>query len=273
MPTIAQALQGAQAQGLPRLEAQLLLAALLLRSRSWLLAHDDEPLPQAHEAQWRHWVQQRLDQVPLAYLSGQHEFYGLSLQISPAVLDPRPDTETLVDWALACLQTQPPGAHVLDLGTGSGAIALALAHARPDAHVCAIDRSPEALQVAQTNGQALNLRVRWLQGSWFEPVRGERFGLIVSNPPYLADDDPHLPALRHEPRQALCAGADGLDDLRTLCAQAAEHLQPGGWILFEHGSTQADQVADLLGDNGFVQISHRLDLAGHTRCTGARHGP
>lgn len=272
-PSVAQALQAAWGQGLGRLDAQLLLAHVLQRPRSWLLAHDEQTLTPAQWALWTDWVSQRLDEVPLAYLTGQHEFYGLPLRVSPAVLDPRPDTETLVEWALACLTTLAPSARVLDLGTGSGAIALALRHARPDAQVSAVDLSPEALQVAQYNGLSLNLPVRWLQGPWFEPVQAERFNLIVSNPPYLAEDDPHLPALRHEPRAALCAGPDGLNDLRTLAAQAAQHLLPGGWILLEHGHQQAAQVADLLEQNGLIDIAHRHDLAGHTRCTGARLAP
>ncbi len=269
-PTLAEALSAAQAQGLPRLDAQLLLAHVLQQQRTWLITHDDDRLTAAQHTRWQSLVAQRLDDVPLAYLTGQHEFYGLMLQVSPAVLDPRPDTETLVDWALDCLAQTSSGAQVLDLGTGSGAIALALRHARPDAHVTAVDLSPDALAVAQRNGQTLGLPVRWRQGAWFAPVQDEQFDLIVSNPPYLTDDDPHLPALRHEPRQALCAGADGLDDLRLIATQAPQHLQPGGWLLVEHGYQQAEAVATLLQAQGLIHVSHRQDLAGHQRCTGGQ---
>jgi release factor glutamine methyltransferase len=269
--TLAEALRDAQARGLDRLDAQLLLGHLLERPRTWLLTHDDTALPAAARARWDDLVAQRLDQVPLAYLTGRHEFFGLALAVTPAVLDPRPDTETLVEWALACLDDEAlPAPRVLDLGTGSGAIALAIAHARPAARVCAVDLSEAALAVARGNGERLGLAVQWRLGRWFEPVADERFDLIVSNPPYLADDDPHLPALRHEPRRALCAGADGLDDLRHLCATAPRHLAPGGWLLLEHGHDQSDAVADLLRQHGFADVAHRHDLAGHVRCTGGR---
>lgn len=270
LPTLAEALREAQTRGLPRLDAQLLLAHVLQQPRTWLITHDDDRLNEAQQACWQSLVAQRLDDVPLAYLTGQHEFYGLMLQVSPAVLDPRPDTETLVDWALDRLAEMAPGPRVLDLGTGSGAIALALRHARPDADVTAVDRSPAALAVAERNGRALGLPVHWRPGSWFTPLVGEQFDLIVSNPPYLSDDDPHLPALRHEPRQALCAGADGLDDLRRIAAQAPLHLRPGGWLLVEHGHQQGEAVATLLLAHGFSAVSHRHDLAGHTRCTGGQ---
>jgi release factor glutamine methyltransferase len=269
--TLAEALRDAQARGLDRLDAQLLLGHLLERPRTWLLTHDDTALPAAARARWDDLVAQRLDQVPLAYLTGRHEFFGLALAVTPAVLDPRPDTETLVEWALACLDDEAlPAPRVLDLGTGSGASALAIAHARPAARVCAVDLSEAALAVARGNGERLGLAVQWRLGRWFEPVADERFDLIVSNPPYLADDDPHLPALRHEPRRALCAGADGLDDLRHLCATAPQHLAPGGWLLLEHGHDQSDAVADLLRQHGFADVAHRHDLAGHVRCTGGR---
>jgi len=272
--TLAEALRAAQARGLERLDAQLLLGHLLQRPRTWLLTHDDSVLPAAARARWDELVARRLDQVPLAYLTGRHEFFGLALDVTPAVLDPRPDTETLVEWALACLQdAAPPHPRVLDLGTGSGAIALAIAHAWPAAHVHAVDLSEAALAVARRNGERLGLRVQWRLGRWFEPVANERFDLVVSNPPYLADDDPHLPALRHEPRQALCAGADGLDDLRHLCAGAAAHLAPGGWLLLEHGHDQGGAVATLLRQHGFAEVAHRHDLAGHVRCTGGRRDP
>jgi release factor glutamine methyltransferase len=244
------------------------LQALLQRPRSWLIAHDDAPLDVAQVDQFRHWLTRRASGEPVAYLLGQKEFYGLLLEVSPATLVPRPDTETLVDWAL---EWTPPQARVLDLGTGSGAIALAIQHSRPTAQLCATDASATALAVAQRNGERLGLSVEWLHGSWWQPVAGRRFELIVSNPPYIAEGDPHLPALRHEPRTALTAGPDGLDDLRLLVAGAAQHLQPGGWLLLEHGFDQADAVAALFAAHfAFANAEHRLDLGGHRRCTGAQ---
>lgn len=270
LPTLAEALRDAQDQGLPRLDAQLLMTHVLQQPRTWQITHDDHRLTTAQHSCWQSLVAQRLDDVPLAYLTGQREFYGLPLQVGPAVLDPRPDTETLVDWALQCLDQAAPGARVLDLGTGSGAIALALCHARADADLTAVDQSPDALAIAERNGQMLGLPVQWHVGSWFAPLQGQRFNLIVSNPPYLSEDDPHLPALRHEPRDALCAGADGLDDLRHIVAHAPDHLVPGGWLLLEHGYQQAAAVAALLQARGFTGVDHRRDLAGHQRCTGGQ---
>ncbi|MBH9575972.1 peptide chain release factor N(5)-glutamine methyltransferase [Inhella proteolytica] len=267
--TIQEALQQAARLGIARLDAQLLLAHLLDRPREWLIAHDTEALPSELARQYLALLQQRADEVPLAYLTGQKEFHGLELNVNRATLVPRPDTETLVDWALELLPTEAP-CTVLDLGTGSGCIALALKAARPQAQVSAVDRSTAALAQARTNGERLGLAVAWHEGSWFAPLVGQRFDLIVSNPPYIPADDPHLAALRHEPISALAAGADGLDDLRWICAQAPQHLNPGGWLLLEHGFDQADAVADLLRQAGFAPAQHRLDLAGHRRCTGAR---
>ena len=204
--TVAEALALARTHGLPRSDANVLLGALLGRSRTWLLTHDDAPLDAAQQARWQDWLARRADGVPVAYLTGQHEFHGLLLHVTPDVLDPRPDTETLVDWALALLATRPPGAAVVDLGTGSGAIALAIRHRQPDAVVSAVDLSPAALAVAQANGERLGLPVRWRLGAWFAPVASERFDLVVSNPPYIAEGDTHLPALRHEPTLALTSG-------------------------------------------------------------------
>jgi release factor glutamine methyltransferase len=273
--TVRGALEDAVRQGLPRSEAQWLLTRVLDRSRAWLLAHDDAELDAQALQRWQAWLAGRLDDVPLAYLTGHKEFHGLPLQVTPAVLDPRPDTETLVDWALERLAEQPAGARVLDLGTGSGAIALALKHRRPDALVTAVDSSKAALAVARVNGTRLGLDVDWRHGHWFAPVAGERFDLIVSNPPYLAENDPHLPALRHEPRQALTAGPDGLRDLRELVANAADHLRPQGWLLLEHGYDQAAAVAQLMAasDSRWGPCVHRQDLAGHLRCSGAARRP
>lgn len=270
--TVAAALQAARARGLARLDAQLLLAHLLGRDRSWLLAHDDTPLAPAQQAWFEAAVAQRLDAVPLAYLTGEREFRGLPLAVGPGVLVPRPETEGLVDWALECLQGQP-APRIADLGTGSGAIALALAAACPRARVCATDRSAEALAIARANGARLGLTVDWRAGDWWQPLAGERFELVVSNPPYIADGDPHLPALRHEPRSALVAGGDGLDDLRRIVAGAADHLARGGWLLLEHGHDQGEAVRALLADHGLQQAVTRADLAGLDRCSGARRDP
>ena len=269
---ILQALQQAAQQGVDRLDAQLLLGHLLGQSRAWLIAHDGDALPEPTALAYAELLRQRADGVPLAYLVGHQEFHGLDLRVSPATLVPRPDTETLVDWALELLPPDRP-ASVLDLGTGSGCIALALKAARPACALCAVDRSADALAVAFANGERLGLAVAWLHGSWFAPLGSRRFDLIVSNPPYIASADPHLPALRHEPLSALTAGVDGLDDLRHLVAQAAQHLNPGGWLLLEHGFDQADAVADLLRQAGFAAPQHRTDLGGHRRCTGAQTSP
>jgi release factor glutamine methyltransferase len=267
--TVADALRQARAQGLDRVDAMALLGALLARSRTWLLTHDDAPLDTAQQARWHDWLARRLDGVPVAYLTGQHEFHGLMLHVTPDVLDPRPDTETLVDWALDVLATLPPGRAVVDLGTGSGAIALALKARRPDAQVAAVDLSPAALAVARGNGERLGLAVDWQAGAWLTPLAGRVVDLIVSNPPYIAEGDAHLPALRHEPILALTSGADGLDAIRRIIVDAPAHLTAEGRLLLEHGHDQADAVAALLQAVGWRDIDHRLDLAGHRRCTGA----
>jgi release factor glutamine methyltransferase len=260
---------------LPRLDAGMLLLYALGRDpheRAWLRAHGTDELKAPALQAFQSLCAQRRDGVPMAYLVGSTEFYGLPLSISPQVLDPRDDTETLVDWALSLM---PPDAalEVVDLGTGSGAIALALQHERPAAHVWAVDQSLEALAVAQRNAASLKLEVRWLQGDWLLSVPAhQRFDLIVSNPPYIAADDPHMPGLRHEPRQALFSGVDGLDDIRRLVNQAPGHLKPGGWLLLEHGYDQSDAVQHLLRQAGFDAVQSRPDLAGIPRCTGG-HWP
>lgn len=275
--TVRDALLRARQAGLDRLDAELLLLHSLghaRHDRAWLIGHDADALTNEASDRFEHLCQRRLTGEPVAYLVGQREFHGLTVQVDARVLDPRPDTETLVDWALDWLadQTAPT---VLDLGTGSGAIALALQHRRPDAQVWAVDASTDALAVAQTNAERLGLPVRFQRGHWLRnwPANGPpplRFHLIVSNPPYICADDPHLAALTHEPLQALASGADGLDDIREIVSQAAEHLMPQGGLLLEHGWDQGDAVAQLLAQAGFQGIEHRLDLAGHVRCTGAR---
>ena len=269
--TLQDALTEAQALGLERIDAQLLLLHVLERAdagRAWLLAHDTDALPPADHARFTALCQRRAAGEPVAYLRGTKEFYGLSLHVDARVLDPRPDTETLVDWALEVLAplTVP---RVLDLGTGSGAIALALQHQRPDAQVSAVDASHAALAVAQANATRLNLGVQFAHGDWLRGVTG-RFDTIVSNPPYIAATDPHLAALRHEPLQALASGADGLEDIRSIVAQAPAHLHPGGWLLLEHGWDQAGAVQALLRAAGWTQVQSRKDLAGIARCSGGQ---
>ncbi|MFM7025129.1 MAG: peptide chain release factor N(5)-glutamine methyltransferase [Limnohabitans sp.] len=267
--TLAQSLQRAQALGLARIDAQLLHLHALGREphdRAWLLAHDRDELPGEFLARLDAMLRRRLAGEPIAYITGFKEFFGLRLQVDARVLDPRPDTETLVEWALDLL---PKGGtqRVLDLGTGSGAVALALQHGRPHCQVTAVDASADALAVASANAQRLALPVRLVQSNWMDAVPGP-FELIVSNPPYVAEGDPHLAALTHEPLQALTSGADGLDDIRHIIAQAPSRLAPGGWLLLEHGWDQACAVQTLLRRAGFEAVQSRRDLAGIERCTG-----
>lgn len=271
--TLTAALRDAQARhGLARIDAQMLLLHALGRApgdRAWLIAHDGDALAPASAAAFAALVARRAAGEPVAYLTGHKEFYGLSLAIDARVLDPRPDTETMVDWALECLADRA-APQVADLGTGSGAIALAIAAQRPDAQVTAIDASADALAVARANAERLRLPVRFAHGDWLAGWAGAPFDLIASNPPYIRDDDPHLPALRHEPRTALASGPDGLDDIRTIVGQAPAHLAPGGWLLLEHGHDQAGAVQALLRAAGFTKVQSRHDLAGIARCSGGQ---
>jgi release factor glutamine methyltransferase len=267
---LAEALSAAAALGLERLDAQLLLLHVLGRpasDRAWLLAHDTDALPPGAQEAFGQLAQRRAAGEPVAYLTGTREFFGLPLAVDARVLVPRPDTETLVEWSLDVLAGRDAPA-VVDLGTGSGAIALAIQSMLPDARVEAVDRSGDALAVARANAYRLGLPVHFRHASWLEGAG--RYDLIVSNPPYVAADDPHLPALRHEPREALAAGADGLADLRRIVADAPAHLAPGGWLLLEHGWDQAEAVRGLLAAAGFVEIASRADLAGILRCSGGR---
>ena len=272
LPTVAQAAAWAQTLGLPRLDAQVLLLHALGRAphdRAWLLAHGDDTLDVATHTAFAAHTQRRLNTEPVAYITGQKEFFGLTLQVDPRVLDPRADTETLVEWALSCL-ADVPSPQVVDLGTGSGAIALALKHTRADATVLAVDASADALAVAIANAERLGLTVGFHHGSWLAPLASHTFDAIVSNPPYVAKDDAHLAALKHEPLSALTSGPDGLDDIRSIVRQASQHLKPGGWLLLEHGHDQAHAVQTLLGNQGFVDVQSRPDLAGILRCTGGQ---
>ena len=269
--SVREALATARASGVDGLDAQLLLATCVEQSRSWLIAHDEALLTSAHSDRFRSWLARRAAGEPLAYLFGEKEFHGLRLQVDLRVLVPRPDTETLVDWALELLATRADRApRVIDLGTGSGAIALAIKHARPGTDVTALDASESALTVARLNAEALRLDLRLLSGSWWSAVQGEHFDIAVSNPPYIALRDPHLAALAHEPAMALTAGVDGLDALRHIVEYAPAHLLPGGWLLLEHGRDQGESVRGLLLQHGFARVEARRDLAGHWRCTGAQ---
>ncbi len=303
--TLRDALVTAQALPLDRLDAQLLLLHVLARSvqratpgeaqgRAWLLAHDDEALPPEAQQQFEALTARRAAGEPLAYLTGFKSFYGLDVAVTPAVLIPRPDTETLVDWALAVLPPDQAAPRVLDLGTGSGAIALALKqalrHSHPQAVVWATDYSQAALQIATANALRLGLDITFRHSNWLRDlpkmrdVRDERelshvsnpggqppgFDLIVSNPPYITEGDAHLPTLRHEPISALTAGADGLADLRQIIAQAPAHLYAGGWLLLEHGFEQASAVRELLTLGGFASVQSKRDLNGIERCSGGR---
>ncbi len=261
--------------GIDRLDAQLLFAHQLGRSRAWLLAHDDATLAGADHDAVHALLARRVAGEPLAYLVGAREFHGLALRVTRDVLVPRPETETLVEWALELLAgIEAP--RIADLGTGSGAIALALKHACPGAQIHATDASAAALAVARDNGLRLNLTVAWHQGDWWQALDSAgRFDMAVANPPYIAAGDPHLEALRHEPPEALVASGspgDGLADIEKVVDGAPHHLNAGGWLLIEHGFEQAGAVRERLQRAGFGSVTTRLDLAGQPRVSGGRLG-
>lgn len=273
MTDISMALGHARTRDIDGLEAQTLLLHVLKRprhDRAWLLLNDRLPLSPQEQAQFQDGLERLQQGEPLAYLTGVQAFHGLDLQVTPDVLVPRADTETLVDWALSLPLPHAPIA-VLDLGTGSGAVALALKHQRPEWSVHAVDQSLGALRVAQANAAQLQLDVHFRQSDWLQSVTGA-FDLIVANPPYIAQGDPHLPALTHEPQTALVSGPKGLDDLLTIATQAMAHLKPGAWLLLEHGYDQAQAVCALLRGQGYGQVQSRNDLAGIARCSGGMRG-
>lgn len=264
---------------LPRAEARRLLACLTGQPLTWFMAHGDDPADPDIAARFQALAERRRAGEPLAYLLGQQEFYGRPFAVSPAVLIPRADTETLVETALEQLtllrqQRRAVPLSLLELGTGSGIIAITLALEAPDTEVHAVERSPEALAMAQQNAKALGAdRIHWHAGSWWQALAcPRRFDLIVSNPPYIAANDHHLQQgdLRFEPPQALAAGPDGLDDLRIIIGGAPAHLNPGGWLLLEHGYDQEAPVQALLRDAGFADVFTRRDLAGQPRVSGGR---
>jgi len=266
---VAEALADARRRGVEMLDARLMLGRLLGRTPTQLIARDDDRLGPAAPL-WADWLQRRVAGEPLAYLLGEKEFHGLMLEVTPAVLVPRPETELLVDWAGELLADVPGDAAVADLGTGSGAIALAIKHAHPGSRVVATDASADALAVAARNARRHAVDVELLEASWWRGLDGRRFAVVVANPPYVAEADAALQALRHEPRSALTPGGDGLAALREIVAGAPAHLEDGGWLLLEHGFDQAAAVAGLLADAGFRAIETRRDLAGHPRATGGR---
>ncbi len=271
--SIAQAIAQARAVGIDRLDAQLMIGALLNQPRGWLIAHDDLLLTRIQSEKLAQWVSRRLDDEPLAYLLGHKEFHGLTLQVDPSVLVPRPETELLVDWGLRLLQgplASAPNASVIDLGTGSGAIALAIKHRFQAATVTAVDSSAAALETARGNAGSLSLAVDWVRGNWWGAVPGRRFDLALSNPPYIATGDRHLAALRHEPQNALIAQRDGMADLEEIIDSAHAHLTPGGWLLLEHGHDQAASLRERLVSAGFAKVETLNDLTGLERCTGGQ---
>ncbi|MDO9242777.1 MAG: peptide chain release factor N(5)-glutamine methyltransferase [Rhodocyclaceae bacterium] len=274
MSAVGEALAAAR-QRIPAAEARLLLAQVLKRSAAWLEAHREAALAPLQLASFNALVERRAAGEPVAYLLGTREFYGRDFAVSPAVLIPRPETELLVELAIVKVGaggTAQRAARILDLGAGSGCIAVTLALELPLTRVTAADVSPDALAVARDNAARLSAPVELVESDWFAGLREERFDLIVANPPYVASGDPHLAQgdLRFEPIGALTDHADGLAALRHIVATAPHWLKPGGWLLFEHGYDQAAAVGDLLAAAGFADIEQHRDLAGVVRVSGGR---
>jgi len=272
MTTVAAALAAARMK-LPTSEARLLLGHVLGRPAAWLIAHDDQVLDEDELLAFASLAARRAGGEPVAYLVGHREFFGREFAVSGAVLIPRPETELLVEIALAGVGaggTATSTARILDLGTGSGCIAITLALEFPQAQVTAVDASEAALQIAIKNAEQLGAQLRFVQSNWFTALDGERFDLIVANPPYIAAADPHLAAgdLRHEPPAALSSGADGLEDIRRIIAVASAYLAPGGQLWLEHGYDQAEAVRALLAAKGLTGIEQHRDLAGTVRVSG-----
>ncbi|MEZ0330095.1 MAG: peptide chain release factor N(5)-glutamine methyltransferase, partial [Methylophilaceae bacterium] len=256
-----------------RLEVQLLLQTALNVDRAWLISHENDALQANIHAVFQASLLRRLQGEPIAYILGYREFFGLELIVTPATLIPRPDTETLVEVALAKLSKDKPHL-VLDLGTGSGAIALAIAKNRPQANLIAVDASIAALEIAKKNAQHLNIsNIQFQESNWFDALEHERFNVIVSNPPYIEENDTHLKEgdLRFEPITALASGTDGLDDIRHIIANCLVYLNPQGWLMLEHGYQQAEAVADLMANIGLVDIATIQDLGGNDRVTIGRN--
>jgi len=268
----ARSLLAEAAPGEARRDAQILLQHVLGQNRTWLISHDSDPIPEDQVRVFRTLWRRRQAGEPVAYLTGHRGFWTLDLAVSPAVLIPRPDTELLVETALSLI---PPEViwDLADLGTGSGAIALAIASERPACHMLATDKAPEALDIARANAQTHGIdNVQFLQGDWWAPLAGQHFHLVASNPPYVAAGDPHLDQgdLRFEPLGALTTGGDGLEDLRSIIAGAPAHLHPGGHLLLEHGYDQGDAVRALLHAGGFDGVRTWRDLGDNERVSGGR---
>lgn len=263
------------ASGIPPREAEILLLKVLSKHRAWLYAHGDELVDSTLAEQFLAWVGRHAAGEPLAYILGQREFWSLPLRVTPAVLIPRPDTELLVQWALELIHANG-WSRCVDMGTGSGAIALALKSEATALAVTAVDASADALAVARANGEQLGLTVEWREGNWFDGLPDGRWPLVVSNPPYIADGDPHLTQgdLPAEPLSALVSGPDGLDDIREIIAAAPGRLESGGWLLLEHGWDQGPAVRALLAEAGFIAVETRQDIGGNDRVTGGaiEHG-
>ncbi|MGA7179052.1 MAG: peptide chain release factor N(5)-glutamine methyltransferase [Thiobacillaceae bacterium] len=249
-----------------RLEIRILLESVLEADRAWLLAHEAEEVQAELIQRYEQLFARRLAGEPIAYIVGQREFYGRLFKVGPDVLIPRPETELLVELAIECLP-ETRSADVLDLGTGSGCIAITLALERPASHVVGVDASQSSLELAMDNAAALGARVEWQCGNWYSDLKGRRFDLIVSNPPYVEENDIHLESgdVRFEPRHALSSGPMGLNDLVPIIQQAQTHLKPGGWLLLEHGWDQGPSVLGLMKSHGFEQIETYKDYAGHDR--------
>jgi release factor glutamine methyltransferase len=268
---LGQALQDGTAR-IGATDARVLLAHVTGRNAAYLIAHPEIGMRQQQETAYRALVERRDAGEPVAYLTGEREFYGRPFKVSPAVLIPRPETELLVDLALERIATGT-AARILDVGTGSGCVAIAIASERSHCKIVALDQSYEALAVARRNAFELRVgNVAFLQSNWFEALRDEHFDVIVSNPPYVAAGDPHLEAgdLRFEPRSALESGTDGLDAIRHIAAEGAKHLAPGGWLLVEHGHDQGAAVRALFEAAGYADVFSEQDLADIERVTGAR---
>jgi release factor glutamine methyltransferase len=258
-----------------RLEVQILLCDALGVARSWLIGHDRDALAEPAAQAYAALLARRLAGEPIAYIVGRREFFGLEFKTTPAVLIPRPETELLVELALARMPENQP-CKVLDLGTGSGAIAISIARNRPQAAVTAVDQSAEALAVARENAARLGVpNLRLLHSDWFGALDAQTFDLIVSNPPYVEEADPHLQRgdVRFEPLSALASGVDGLDDIRRIAAAAPQHLMPGGWLLLEHGYNQGEGCQEILRQQGFSEVETIRDLAGLERVTRGRRPP
>jgi len=277
-----------------KFEAQLLLQSVLKVNRAWLIAHDQDTLAANIHTDFQTLLMRRLHGEPIAYILGHREFYGLDLTVTPDTLIPRPDTETLVEAALAKIPLSSfrrksessdfktldsdfrrnDELNVLDLGTGTGAIALAIAKNRPQANVVGVDASDAALEIAQKNAQSLSIaNIEFILSDWFEALAGDQFDVIVSNPPYIAQNDPHLAQgdLRFEPISALASGGDGLDDIRHIIENCLIYLKPQGWLMLEHGYDQAELVADLMAQTGLVDIATLKDLGNQHRVTIAKN--